>query len=219
MTEYLKTKNTDYLEDYYKYEQEYFNKISELNNETTNNELKLMEKCIRNMSETYLDITDDTVQAKRGRNVEKYIKSYDDASEIYNYLSNYIYSLNNEQFKQSSSRYVDLLESLKYAEIFCLSIIILIAICNILLIILATQSITLPLRALAMRANEVSKGKFDGEILEISSKDEVGVVTRAFNQMILSIREYIEQENVADKHPGILFKLMTYLRKERNGNH
>ena len=193
MTQYLKTKNTDYLEDYYKYEQEYYNEINELNVLATNSEIKQMEKCIKNMSETYLGLTNDTVQAKRGRNVEKYISYYDDASKTYSYLNTYIYSLNNEQFKDSSTNYTTLIKTLRFSEFFCLSILVLIAVCNILLILLATQSITNPLKDLAKRAYEVSDGKFDGELLEIKSRDEVGVVTGAFNQMVLSIREYINQ--------------------------
>ena len=193
MTQFLKTKNTDSLEEYFKYRQDYQNLLNELDIKTSSADLKQMEKCIVNMSNTYLQVTDDVVSAKRGRSVSKYIKLYDDSSRIYGYLKTYIYSLNNEQFKNSSNNYETLLYSLKFSEVFCLSILVLVAICNILLVILATQSITSPLRLLAKRADEVSEGDFDGELLEVESEDEVGVVTRAFNQMILSIREYIDR--------------------------
>ena len=193
MTQYLKTKTTDSLEEYYKYEQDYQNQLEQLDIRTNSIELKYMEKCIVNMSNTYLKLTDNAVTAKRGRNVTKYMELYEQTEEIYGYLNTYIYSLNNEQFRNSSSNYEGLLNSLKYSEIFCLSILILVAVCNILLIVLATQSITNPLRLLAKRANEVSEGKLEGELLEVRSKDEVGVVTSAFNQMVLSIRDYIDK--------------------------
>ena len=193
MTQYLKTKTTDSLEDYYKYEQDYQNQLERLDIRTNSVELKHMEKCIVNMSNTYIKLADNAVTAKRGRNVTKYMELYEQTEEIYGYLNTYIYSLNNEQFRNSSSNYEGLLNSLKYSEIFCLSILVLVAVCNILLIILATQSITNPLRLLAKRANEVSEGKLDGELLEVRSQDEVGVVTSAFNQMVLSIRDYIDK--------------------------
>ena len=52
---------------------------------------------------------------------------------------------------------------------------------------------TKPLTYLSDSANEVAKGNFEIETLEIRSSDEIGVVTKAFNKMVASIREYIEQ--------------------------
>ena len=193
VTQYLKTKNTDSLEEYYKHEQEYREQLDGLRISSNSSELNYMKKSIIDMSMTYLDKTGEAVNAKRGRNVAKYADLYNECSRIYDYLNTYIYSLNNEQFKESSGNYASLLTSLKYSEFFCLTILVLVAICNILLIVIATQSITNPLSMLAKRANEVSEGKLEGELLEVTSQDEVGVVTRAFNQMLLSLRDYIEQ--------------------------
>ena len=193
MTQYLKTKNTESLEDYYKYEQEYKERIDSFSISATSSELKYMEKCIVDMSYTYLNITEQAVNAKRGRKILKYADLYNESSKIYDYLNTCIYSLNNEQFKESSGNYATMLKSLKYSEVFCLTILILVAICNILLIIVATRSITGPLSSLAKRANEVSQGTLDGEPLKVESRDEVGVVTGAFNQMITSLKDYIEQ--------------------------
>ncbi len=193
MTDYLKTKSTDALELYYKSGQTYSKQLTELNVITTNNDMKLMEKSIRNMSETYLKITNETVQAKRGRNVEKYISGHEEATQLFSYINTYIYSLNNEQFKSNSSNYETLLSSLKYSEILCMSILVVVAFCNTLIIILVTRSITNPLKQLSKRADEVSGGRLDVDMLEVKSSDEVGVVTKAFNQMLLSIREYIDQ--------------------------
>ena len=193
MSQYLKTKSTESLEDYYKNEQEFRDRLDELEISTASSELEYMKKCITDMSYTYLDRADDAINAKRGRNVSKYVSTYDECLRIYDYLNTYIYSLNNEQFKESSGNYADLLRSLKYSEVFCLTILVLVAVCNVLLIILATQSITNPLKLLAKRANEVSEGQLEGELLSVDSGDEVGVVTRAFNQMITSLRDYIDK--------------------------
>ena len=70
--EYLNTKGTKALENYYRYEQNYRSLIEKLNDKNLENEGKILEKNIRNMSESYLDQTSETVQAKRGRNVERY---------------------------------------------------------------------------------------------------------------------------------------------------
>lgn len=196
MTDYLNTKSSDAIEQYYRSEQNYANLLNDLDVTTTNSDMKLMEKGVKNMSDTYLAITNETVQSKRGRNVEKYKNSYEEASTLFSYINTYIYSLNNEQFKYNSGNYEVLLSSLKYSEVISLSILLAVALCNTMIIIVMTRSITNPLKELAKIANEVASGRLDVELLKIKSDDEVGVVAKAFNKMILSIREYIEQIRV-----------------------
>lgn len=196
MTDYLNTKSSDAIEQYYRSEQNYSHLLDDLNVITTNSDMKLMEKGIKNMSDTYLTITNETVQSKRGRNVEKYKNSYEEASTLFSYINTYIYSLNNEQFKYNSGNYEVLLSSLRYSEVISLSILVAVALCNTMIIILMTRSITNPLKGLAKIANEVAGGRLDVELLQIRSNDEVGVVAKAFNKMILSVREYIEQIRV-----------------------
>jgi len=193
MAEYLKTKNTDALEQYYRYEQEYSNQIEELSEGPGNNETQHLESMVRKLSKSYLKVTDETVQAKRGRNVEKYSEGFEESTRIYGYINSYITSLNNERFKDSAQNYEMLVSSLKTAEVLSLSIIIAIALASFMIVVLMTESITRPLTALAKRADEVSDGDFDGELLTASGEDEIGVVTNAFNQMLLSIREYVKQ--------------------------
>ena len=89
--EYLTTKSSAALEDYYRYEQEYRTMIERLNSQNMDSEVKMLEKNIRNMSETYLECTNDTVQAKRGRNVEKYKLLYEEETQLYEYINTYMY--------------------------------------------------------------------------------------------------------------------------------
>ena len=81
--EYLNTKGTKVLENYYRYEQNYRSLIEKLNDKNLENEGKILEKNIRNMSERYLEQTNETVQAKRGRNVERYKTSYEQETQLY----------------------------------------------------------------------------------------------------------------------------------------
>ncbi len=196
MAEYLKTKSTDALERYYKNEQTYSNQMERLYSGITNDDEKMMEKTIHNLSQAYLKITNATVQAKRGRNIEKYVGGYENASRLFSYLTTYIYSLNSEQFKSNSVNYNTLLASLRLSEWFCLSILVLIALFNVLVLLLVTRSITNPLMELAQRADVVAQGDLDVELVRVKSQDEIGVVTNAFNQMVVSLREYIDQLRV-----------------------
>lgn len=191
MTAYLNTKSSDAMEDYYRGEEELAKLIGELESATTDNGLKLMERNIRYMSESYLELTGKTIEAKRGRNVEKYKKYYDEATELYLYLEDYVSGLNSEKFRINTESYEVLSDSLRYLEWVSVTIFVVLGLFNVLLVVLVTGSITRPLLELSGVADQVSKGDFGVEVVPVHSKDEVGVVTSAFNKMIESIRDYI----------------------------
>lgn len=193
MTEYLNTKSSESMEDYYRSIQDYGVLSGQLNYEVTDNRMLLYEKNIRGMSNAYLTLTKDTVQAKRGRNVEKYKEIYETATTLYHDINVFINNLNNEKFKKNTSKYNDLTSSIQYMEIMSSDILIVAAVANIILIILLTKTITKPLNRLAKAANEVAKGNLSSKVEEVTTTDEVGIVSRAFNQMLDSIETYIEQ--------------------------
>ncbi len=191
MEEYLQTRSSDAMEEYYRSEQEYRTSIEGLNTTVSDDESLLTEKNIHALSESYLTLTEGVIQAKRGRNVEKYSKLYENATTLYDKINSYIYSLNNQQFKGNSQTYQELIRSMRYMEVFNILILILVMMGNICLIITSTRSVTEPLKRLSQAADEVAGGNFDLEEIPVENYDEVGNVTRAFNQMVESIRNYI----------------------------
>ncbi len=193
MYDFLDTRSSDALKNYYQSAENYKALLEQLNDTISEDNVKLMERKIRNMSYNYLDLTYKTIQAKRGRNVSKYTENYSDAREIFEYIKLNIYSLNNQQFKDNSNIYELNLVSLKYIEIIGIMIIVIISLFNVLLIIIMTKSITNPLGKLAIAANEVARGNFSIEIERSGNNDEIDVVSKAFNKMIISINEYIIQ--------------------------
>lgn len=194
MTSYLNTKTTDAMEEYYKNEQNYADLIAGLQTKATGDELLLMERNIHYMSETYLTLTADTIEAKRGRNVEKYKAYYDDASQLYGYLQMYILSLNNRRFRTNTGDYEVLSDSLQYLEMVSIFIFIALTLCTLLMVIMFTRNITKPLRKLSDAAYRVANGELDqADMVEVHSMDEIGVVTVAFNRMLQSIPAYINR--------------------------
>lgn len=193
LNNYLNTKTTDAMGGYYMAYQEYAEQIGELNELVTGSEAQRMERNIRQMSEEYLELTELAVDAKRGRNVEKYRAYSEEAEKVYGYISTYIYSLNNQQFKSNSASYSILSLTLRYVEVVNTLVLVTVALINILLVIMVIRNITKPLKSLSTVANRVAEGDFEVELLQTDTKDEVGVVSNAFNQMIVSIRDYIEQ--------------------------
>lgn len=193
VTEYLNTKSTDSLENYYRHVQQYRSMLMQLNGSIVDNEMKILEKNIRNMSESYLELTDETIQAKRGRNTERYKAAYEEEFQNYQYIRTAIDRLNNLQFQNNSDNYQIMLNALKYMEIISSAVVVIVAVINLLFLVLVIRTITDPLRLLAKSANEVAEGNFDLDLEETGSQDEVGVVTHAFIKMVYSIRQYIEK--------------------------
>ncbi len=188
---YLDTKTSDALEQYYTDEQDYNNLVMKLENNHDNNSAKVMEKNIRNMSLHYLEYTNQAIESKRGGNVEKYKSNYDQATRLYNYISKTIDSLNNKRFVNNSKSYAAMMSALQTLEELNIMTLIIIGVANLSFVVLIASTITDPLIKLSNSANRVSKGDFDIELLPVRSNDEVGVVTKAFNKMVISIREYI----------------------------
>ena len=193
MTDYLNSKTSDSLEDYYRSEQNYRTLIQDLNEEITGSSFDRMERNIRRMSENYLDSVGQTIEAKRGRNVEKYRFHYENATQMYGYINTCISSLNMEKFKSNSEQYSQLLGRFRLFETVSVAAMLLVMGCNVGIIISLVGTLIRPLKKLAGSADEVAKGNFDIELLPVETEDEVGVVTGAFNQMVRSIGRYIER--------------------------
>lgn len=193
MTDYLNAKTTDSLEEFYRNEQAYSDMVDDLNDEIGGTTFLRMERSIRHMSEEYLDIVSQTIEAKRGRNVEKYRVRYENATQIYGYINTYINSLNSERFRNNSENYSRLSGVFKQFETISILVLFVIIIGNVALIMRLTRSILSPLKDLAGSADEVAKGNFDIALPEVRSEDEIGIATGAFNQMVVSLRQYIER--------------------------
>ena len=193
MTEYLNNKTTEALENYYRSEQNYNAMIQEMTDEVSSVTFKRMERNIKNMSEQYLTLTSQTIEAKRGRNVEKYGVRYGKATELCEYIDSYIYGLNIEQFITNSQNYNELSAAFRVFEYVSMLVMAVVVTINVAIIIKFTGSMIQPLKNLSNLANEVAKGRLDIELTEFHSNDEIGVVTSAFNQMVVSLRRYIER--------------------------
>lgn len=191
MYKYLKVKSSQTLLDYYQNEAKYRNELEKLNEDNINDPVKLLERNIRKMSETYLDCTAETVAAKRGRNVEQYKRKYDDATKLYRYIQSSIDELNNLMFQENSSTYAVLRAVMRYLEISNSVIMIIIVAGGMLLLIQATRNMLVPLSNMAETAQLVGQGNFHVKMHDTDAQDELGTVTRAFNTMVENLDLYM----------------------------
>ena len=62
-----------------------------------------------------------------------------------------------------------------------------------------------PLTSLARTANLVGQGNFNVKMPDTDSNDEIGIVTRTFNQMVGSLEEYVAKvKEGAEKEQELL---------------
>ncbi len=193
-TSYMTTRSTDTLQNYYEKEQQFSDHTQQLSSSVTDNSLQVMERNIKNLSESYLSITGRTIDARRGRNVEKYSAYYEDAQRVYGYLSAYIQGLNKKRFMINTESYETLSISLTYLERMNITVFILVALFDVLFVLLMTRSMTDPLMQLSAVADRVTEGHLDeAGVVPVYAMDEIGIVTKAFNQMVSSIPGYLER--------------------------
>ncbi len=193
MTEYLSAKTSDSLENYYRNAQAFDTMSDALGDKVTDLSYNRMERNIKFMSKEYLERVEQTIEAKRGRNVEKYRTYYENSTELYEDIDSYITALNLELFVINSEDFLTLLEAFRTFEIIGVVVMTFVMIGNVIIVTSFVKAMIMPLRNLANSAYEVAGGNFDISLPVVSFTDEVGIVTGAFNKMIISIKDYIEQ--------------------------
>ena len=194
---YLNTRSSAELENFYRYEQQLMGRVDPLNDKNIGDPTLMLEKNIREMTNTYLSAAETAVQAKRGRNVEEYKEAYGRSSQLYDYINSYIYALNTTRFEQNTGNYQALLRSVNLLE--GGSIVFLAAAVFLALLIasMLIRTMIRPLRSLARSADLVAAGNLDTEIPLSGQHDEIGTVTNAFRGMLESIRRYIERQRIS----------------------
>lgn len=190
---FLDTRDTEAIEGYLRNQQEFSNRLEQLNGRLLDDDSMITQKNIRSISEEYIRTADRAVEAKRGRNVVKYKEYYDDADRLFSYINSYIYSLNSRLLQCNSHNYEALFTSLKYSETANLTILCMTSALVTLLVFLLTRGITDPLQRLAEAAEQVANGSLVAEVSGPVANDEVGIVTAAFNQMVVSLKDNMEQ--------------------------
>lgn len=134
MKEYLQTKNTNTLKKYFEEAQSFEMQLQELNFEIVNDNNAIMEKNLRNKAYVYLELTDEAIQAKRGRNIKKYKELYEEATKYYQFLNNEIFTLNNSVFKTNTDKYSIMLSSMKVFDLLSFVILLTFGGLNIIII-------------------------------------------------------------------------------------
>ncbi len=217
LTNYLVTSESDSLLNYYKYKEIFSEKAQsmffELHGIYSQNDL--IYKDIAYMADSYFKETEAAVEAKRTDNADEYIARYAEANRITGYIRTYTDRLNLSILNINTTQYLSMSENLNKLRTSNLILIISVILLNMLVISYLTYNMTKPIIKLAHSAEEMSKGNFDAEDVEVYSQDELSIMANAFNSMKHSIRNYIrELHNKADTESQLLEQQIENLRMQ-----
>lgn len=197
MLDYLQTKNSNTLQQYYVSQQNLSEALVAVQEEKMDRTTSILKNNIFHLGENYLQLCEEAIKAKRGRDVGKYGEKYEEAEKVKNYLLAYVSRLNEIQFQDNSGNYLLLQKSLHYMEVVGTVMFLIVILCDTVLVVMLTRHLTNPLRTLSKRAGEVTAGDLSVEIPVFHTGDEVESLSKAFEKMMESIRSYVEAQRIS----------------------
>ena len=153
---------------------------------------KQKEYIIRQLALSFFIYSGNAVAARRANNAYETDLYYKKTVQCFSFLRDEVLALNMMYFKANAEFYEinkNTTSSLLTISIILITIII---ICAILFIYIGISQIILPLSSISAVALKVADRDFDVELFNSTRKDEIGNICRAFDEMIISIREYID---------------------------
>ena len=192
MENYVNYRTFESIDTYYNQRfraEEYYNKLQEF---PSRNEVAHKEYLVHQLTESFLYYSNLAISARRANNEEEIAVNYKYAMDCYNYLTSQILELNKLRLEQNAARYNDNQNTIRFTNLLSIIFFLIFSILIFLVLYFTITSIMEPLVDLSTVSNKVSQGDFDIPLFNSTSKDEIGNLCRAFDKMIISIREYID---------------------------
>ncbi|MCL1928492.1 MAG: histidine kinase [Treponema sp.] len=170
------------------------------------NPVDLKERELYTLIFHYLNLAEEAVEEKRGRNIPVYTTIYEDMAALKEYINKEIIFVNAERLRSQLGSYEHFLSESGIIQLWNFIFIISMSAFSMLFLLLSLNRITSPLIKLSAMTKEISAGNFNIPDLETSrgSIDELDQVVEAFNHMKSEISKYIEeirwQENIKQEY-------------------
>lgn len=195
LNNYLVTDDSDSVLNYHKQKDIFSAKAQSMFDESRGvyTEDDLIYKDILYMVESYLNEADAAVEARRMNDADEYIARYVEANRIMGYIKKYADRLNLSNLDVNTRQYLGMSDDLNMLLTTNIILIAAVIVLNLVVIFYVTYNLTSPIKKLAHSAEEMSKGNFDADDVEVFSQDEISVMAGAFNAMKHSIKEYINE--------------------------
>jgi sensor histidine kinase YesM/CHASE3 domain sensor protein len=193
LSAYLSTKNSDSLRLYTHYSRKLSERAAHLDSPIRDSPDALTERNISTLLSRYVSEADKAVEAKRGRNIGEYTSRFRDAETLAVFLSERIDSLSQIELNGSLDLFFLFSKNLERIQALNAFMILAALLLDAFLIGYLSLRLTDPIVHLSAEAKRIASGIFDARQIPEESNDEIGTMTKAFNVMKLSIKDYIEE--------------------------
>ena len=183
---YLLNKSSESLLKYYEISDSIMLSNNKLPDRKSYNPIQILERNIFFLTEKYLS------EAKRGRNTDNYRLHYEQMQKISNFISINIDELLSKKLNEGSAEYDSSKQTAYIANVFSLVFTASALLIGLALSTTMVFSITRPLIELTKNAEKVTNGDFEVDPIEISTGDEVEILSHAFDEMLKFIRNHID---------------------------
>ncbi len=189
---YLTTKSSNALLNYYTVYDTLAQKTDNISREASYDINELMMKDIGYLIDDLLLEADHAVKAKRGRISNEYNAHFTRSYEISEYVKRYINQLLNNKLQEGSNQYGAITKNMTLVSYTNVVIIGIAVAFNIALAIIFTYRLTKPIIELAHSAEKISQGDFSIKPLTIHTDDEISILAKAFDKMVVNIKSHID---------------------------
>ncbi len=155
-------------------------------------ETGLMMQDIANLINTYVEKGAAAVQAKRDRDVDKYVTYYNESTVVAGYLYKTIDALMVQQLQDSAEYYSIRSSRVNTLQMLNIVLIVVVSVIIVVMIFIFSFQLTNPIDKLVQVSKRISQGDFDVQMNTIDSKDEIAVLSKAFQEMVPRLKSYIE---------------------------
>lgn len=192
MENYVNYHTFDSIDSFYSYRITVENFISNMQSKPSEKEVLQNEYVVNQLSKSFLFYASKAIAARRGNNSVELDYYYSKTITCYNLLISELLELNKKMLGDNTNSYEqNYKRSTLSIEISVILFIILAALIFVVLYFTIT-TVTRPLSDISSVAIRVSKRDFDVPLFNNDQNNEIGNICRAFDRMIVSIREYID---------------------------
>lgn len=192
LDDYMVLKSYDNINSYFKDKAQLERLILDLSRKPSMSKILVTEYSVYKLTETFLNYADSAVYLRRSGDTSGAQESFKNAEKAFAYLHSSIDRLNQLYFSANIHNFQNV-RSLATKVTFSGSVVVAsVSLLVVLILSIFVTAITQPLTEISERANQLAERNFDIPLFTYNMQDEIGNICRAFNRMIVSIREYID---------------------------
>ena len=171
-----------------------------------NNPADLKEREVHALIFHYLNLAEDAIEEKRGRNISAYTAMYEEMAALREYINREIDVVSTGRIRSQLGAYQLFLSETGSIQLWNFIFVISMSAFSMLILLYSLNRFTNPLIKLSAMTRELSAGNFNIPDMETGrgSIDELDKVIEAFNHMKAEISKYIEeirfQENIKQEY-------------------